>query len=149
MRLGAWLVGALAVLATLLTTDVLAAQDQDSFQKLAQRSPDGVLKLTPSLFKDLMSSKRDYDVFILYTALGARFRCVACQMVDQPFSDVARGIKSGKHRNKLLMAKADAEDNVEIFRAVCAPSPNRPAEFEPCACFALLQAVEWCHGSLV
>jgi len=121
MRLGAWLVGALTVLFTLLTAEVLAVKTEDQFLKLAQRSPDGVLRLNSALFKDLMSSKRDYDVFILYTALGARFRCVACQMVDQPFSEVARGLKAGKHRDKLLMARADAEENVEIFRMVRVP----------------------------
>ncbi|WFD28729.1 oligosaccharyl transferase subunit ost3/OST6 [Malassezia nana] len=116
MRLSASLVYALTVLATLFLTLVSAEKSGDYFLNLAKSSSDGVLKLNSDLFKDLMSAHRDYDVFILYTALDSRFRCVACQMVDQPFSEVARGLRSGKHRTKLLMAKADADQNMDVFR---------------------------------
>lgn len=91
---------------------------QKALLKRAYDSPDGLLELDESSYQVLLSTPRDYAVFVVLTATDAKFQCTACVMVEEPVRSLARGWRLQKNRDQLVFAKIEARVAINLFRSV-------------------------------
>ena len=103
----------LALLALLALVDAKTLrQKQADLLKRAENAADGVLMLNAADYDVLTAKPRDYSSTVLYTVSPSLMHCAACEMVFDPFRELARGWKKHSQRRRHVIALIDAADEV-------------------------------------
>ena len=111
MRVCSLVVLALLALIALVDAKTLR-QKQAELLKRAESASDGVLMLSASDHDVLLAKQREYSATILYTVSPELMSCAACEMVSEPFRELARGWKKHPQRRRHVIALIDATDEI-------------------------------------
>ncbi|GAA5841190.1 hypothetical protein JCM11251_003231 [Rhodosporidiobolus azoricus] len=104
-------------LAALLPALALASPQLDKFRQLARKS-NGLIALNSAQYDEIISQPRDYSVSIILTALGAQYKCQACQLIQPEYTLLAKQWQSTKRseEDEHFFAYLDFQAGPEIFQ---------------------------------
>lgn len=101
----------------------ITAADSKLVEKLlAKEGENGPIILKDSNFDKVVSGPRDYDLFVLLTAVGPQYGCAFCKVFNPSYNLVAKSWHKSQKNKKLagglVFATADLQHNKGVFQSV-------------------------------